>query len=273
MSHHDHHGSDDNSNDHHHSISNKILLRTLIVLLALTVITVAASRIDLGQRWNFVLAMFIASGKALLVTLFFMGLKYDNNENRGFFYSSIFFLAAFIVLTAADIFTRSADWRIGNAEILKTASGAGGPTFTKPWEKSEAMLAHAKKIYDINCAVCHGAEGKGDGPGSALPKKPRNFHEATGWVNERKPSAIYNMFLTGVPPFMPPYAQLSPVDRWALTHFVLSFGPPPAADDAASLKAVGVDTTKPDGGLGSGDQKKTIPVDFALERYLEKSKQ
>lgn len=35
-----------------------------------------------------------------------------------------------------------------------------------------------KALFATNCASCHGAEGKGDGPaGAALDPKPRNLHE------------------------------------------------------------------------------------------------
>ena len=47
------------------------------VLVVLTIVTVAASRVDFGIM-NLVIAMGIASVKAGLVALFFMHLKYEN---------------------------------------------------------------------------------------------------------------------------------------------------------------------------------------------------
>jgi mono/diheme cytochrome c family protein len=36
-------------------------------------------------------------------------------------------------------------------------------------------VSHGQQIYQARCALCHGAEGKGDGPASAaLNPKPRN---------------------------------------------------------------------------------------------------
>jgi cytochrome c oxidase subunit IV len=55
---------------------NKLFLKVLITLLILTVVTVGASRIDFGA-FNFVIAMLIASVKALLVAGIFMHLKYE----------------------------------------------------------------------------------------------------------------------------------------------------------------------------------------------------
>ncbi len=89
----------------HHVISVAMCVRLFVALLFLTVITVVASRIDFGV-FNFTIAMLIASVKAMLVVMFFMGLKYDSNENRAIFFSSLIFVFIFIFLTGADLFFR-----------------------------------------------------------------------------------------------------------------------------------------------------------------------
>jgi len=267
MSHHDQHDDKENHGNHH-ILSNKISRRTIISLFILTVITVAVSQIDLGQSLNFTIAMLIASTKALIVTMFFMGLKYDTNESRGFFYSSIIFVGIYFVLTASDVFTRPDGWQVGTQDVYLTAKSSG-PESKTPWISSPELLAHGKKTFEANCVSCHGAEGKGDGiGGAALPKKPRNFHSADGWVNARRGSAIFKMFNVGVPPFMPPYGHLPETDRWALAHFVLSLGPTPEADDAKSLAAIGID---PNAAPVAAAPARHIPVDFALERYVKSS--
>jgi cytochrome c oxidase subunit 4 len=68
--HHDDHGIS-------HTASVKNLLTTWIVLMILTVLTVAATRVDFGSGPNLAIAMFIAVVKATLVCMFFMHLKYD----------------------------------------------------------------------------------------------------------------------------------------------------------------------------------------------------
>ena len=45
--------------------------------MVLTVITVLATKVDLGASMNLVVAMVIATVKALLVALYFMHLRYD----------------------------------------------------------------------------------------------------------------------------------------------------------------------------------------------------
>ncbi|HLW69318.1 MAG TPA: c-type cytochrome [Candidatus Binataceae bacterium] len=42
---------------------------------------------------------------------------------------------------------------------------------------SPAARDQAAQIFDERCSACHGAEGRGDGPGAAaLKPKPINFH-------------------------------------------------------------------------------------------------
>ena len=70
-------------------------------LFVLTVVTVAASFIDLGA-FNIALALAIASVKALLVAFFFMHLFYDNKLYLIVFSAALFFLTIFITLTMFD---------------------------------------------------------------------------------------------------------------------------------------------------------------------------
>lgn len=68
---------------------------------------------------------------------------------------------------------------------------------------------------------------------------------------------------------MAAYPTLSTADHLALAHYVRSFAEfevPEASTE--KLATIGVDTSKEDGGLGGGEEQETIPVDFALERYL-----
>ncbi len=59
-----------------HIVPKKVYMNILLTLMFLTIVTVAASRWDFGA-WNTVIAMVIASVKALLVALFFMHLKFE----------------------------------------------------------------------------------------------------------------------------------------------------------------------------------------------------
>jgi cytochrome c oxidase subunit 4 len=77
-----------------------------IALLCLTVITAAVSFVDLG-RFNTVIALVIATVKALLVVLFFMHVKYTSERlTKIVIVSAIFWLFLLLALSMADYGTR-----------------------------------------------------------------------------------------------------------------------------------------------------------------------
>jgi len=88
-----HHGKD--APHEHHILSNALALKIWGILIGLTAITVIVAQIDLGPL-NFAVAMLVASIKASLVCIFFMGLKWDHKENAVIFTTSIIFLSIFM---------------------------------------------------------------------------------------------------------------------------------------------------------------------------------
>lgn len=88
-----------------HVIPLKVYLGVGATLMVFTVITVAAAQFDLGF-FNIVIALAIATTKALLVAFFFMHLYYDNKMLFLIFSSSIFFLSILISLTLMDTMRR-----------------------------------------------------------------------------------------------------------------------------------------------------------------------
>lgn len=60
-----------------HIVPYKVYVTVLSILIFLTIVTVWVSQYDFGTM-NMVVAMGVASIKALLVALFFMHLKYEN---------------------------------------------------------------------------------------------------------------------------------------------------------------------------------------------------
>ncbi|PIR23253.1 MAG: hypothetical protein COV44_03875 [Deltaproteobacteria bacterium CG11_big_fil_rev_8_21_14_0_20_45_16] len=255
----------DSDHGKHHILSNKTSLTVLLLLLVFTIFTVAIAQVHFGSL-NFPIAMLIASIKAILVMLFFMGLKWDNNENRAFFFGSFLFFGFFIFYCAVDLLGRRADSHVVGPILKESAST--GPQTEKPWLSSPEIVAHGKSVYEKQaCGTCHGDSGKGDGP-AGMALGARNFTVESGWKNGRKPSQVF-MTLTKGLGSMPQFDTIPAGDRWAVTHYVLAFGPDAPADSDEDLKAVGIDPSKPGGGLGSAEiEKKTIPVDFALDLYV-----
>ena len=85
-------------------------------------------------------------------------------------------------------------------------------------------VAAAAAIYQAQCAACHGATGKGDGPlGARLEPPPVAFtdHER---ARERSVFALYQVISQGLEgTAMASYAALPEEDRWALAFYVGQF--------------------------------------------------
>lgn len=93
------------SDSKHHIIPLNVYFKVIAILMVLTVVTVAAARVDFGAM-NTVIAMAIASVKAGLVLAFFMHLKYDDKLYLVTFGTGIFFLIVFYFFSWVDIYTR-----------------------------------------------------------------------------------------------------------------------------------------------------------------------
>jgi cytochrome c oxidase subunit IV len=90
----------------HIIMSSKFYYAIWIALLCLTVITAAVSFVDLGP-FNAVVALVIATVKALLVVLFFMHVKYTSEKlTKIVIVSAIFWLFLLLALSMADYATR-----------------------------------------------------------------------------------------------------------------------------------------------------------------------
>ncbi|MGC9224650.1 MAG: cytochrome C oxidase subunit IV family protein [Terracidiphilus sp.] len=100
----------------HHVVNPKIYIVILLALLAGTALTVLASYIDLGEWhiapgltlfWNPVVALAIATGKMLLVVLFFMHVKYSTKLTKLTVVSGLFMFLVLVGMTLSDYFTRA----------------------------------------------------------------------------------------------------------------------------------------------------------------------
>lgn len=95
----------DTHNDPHHIVSPKTYLVIFTLLLVLMFATVAVAFVDLGA-YNLVVAMGIATLKALLIILYFMHVRYSTSVVRLFVGIGFLWLIFFFVLTFGDYFAR-----------------------------------------------------------------------------------------------------------------------------------------------------------------------
>jgi c(7)-type cytochrome triheme protein len=164
-----------------------------------------------------------------------------------------------------------------------------------PVVSSPEVVARGGAVYRQLCAVCHGESGNGAGPLAApLDPAPRDFTVGKYKFRTTMPSSIptdhdiYTTITQGVPgTSMPPFANLSREDRWALTQFVKTFSekfakeqpapiplaPPPPdspellATGAGLYKEAGCDTCHGEKGRGDGPSAPTLKDDW--ERPLK----
>jgi len=150
-----------------------------------------------------------------------------------------------IVLAAGPASPAAPPARSGGALPISLA-----PTSLRP--ASPDLLALGKRVYDTQCAACHGADGRGEGEAAyLLYPKPRDltagkYALVSTWERVPTDEDLYRTISRGIPgSAMPSWGHLSEEERWGLVHYVKAFAErawtvPPSADP------------KPGGGVGQG---------------------
>ena len=105
----------------HEKVSTLTYLKVFAALAILTVLTVVASRLPLGEPWHTLLALSIATVKAALVLLFFMHVLYSSRLTWIVALGSIAWLAILIGLTFNDYLTRHWDPWQPTMKAIETA--------------------------------------------------------------------------------------------------------------------------------------------------------
>lgn len=118
------------NHSHNHILPLKVYLGIGAALLILTFVTVEVSLHDFGG-FNIVIALAIASIKALLVAFFFMHLWYDNKLYFISFTVCLLCLTVFIVLTMFDTARRGDIEAVFQNPINPRAEMYNSPNFAK----------------------------------------------------------------------------------------------------------------------------------------------
>jgi cytochrome c oxidase subunit 4 len=106
-----------------HAVPLRILVGTWMGLVILTVITVGATYVDLGEL-NIFLAMGIAVVKSTIVALYFMHLRWDKPFHSIVFVSAALFVMLFISLALLDTRQYAAEKIPGYAPEIEAAHAA-----------------------------------------------------------------------------------------------------------------------------------------------------
>lgn len=113
---------------HDHRGAAKTYARTLILLLVLTIITVAAAGVDFGSG-NVVIALTIATVKASLVALIFMHLRHEKPMNSVIAVAGFLFLGLFLMFCLIDAESRV---NLQPANLKPSAPPVAAPAHPSP---------------------------------------------------------------------------------------------------------------------------------------------
>jgi mono/diheme cytochrome c family protein len=119
--------------------------------------------------------------------------------------------SAVLLLGVMPVMAGETAWTAPAAE-----KGKGNPV------SREAGVQEGKKVFDLNCSMCHGPAGKGDGPaGAALSPKPKDLTAAA--VQAQTDGELFWKISTGRGA-MPPWQMLPEKDRWSVVRYIRTVG-------------------------------------------------
>ena len=94
-----------------------------------------------------------------------------------------------------------------------------------PVPADDASIARGQEIFNVNCAVCHGELGNGQGvmvqyfEANGAPRLPRDL--TADEMVQRPDNQYYNTVTNGLPPLMPSFGNLIPgEDIWDLINYI-----------------------------------------------------
>jgi mono/diheme cytochrome c family protein len=96
-----------------------------------------------------------------------------------------------------------------------------------PVAASPSSIAAGKKLYDSQCASCHGAAGKGDGKAGAMLKPTPSDLTDADWKHGQTDAEIFTVIRDGSKQTgMRAYGSRIPTnDLWNLVNYVRTLGP------------------------------------------------
>src|SRR5262245_44323922 len=100
-----------------------------------------------------------------------------------------------------------------------TILGMGAPE--NPTPADDASLARGKELFTINCQMCHGATGEGNGPISAFLTDFRPANLTSEVVQSKSDGSIFLTISNGLEGRMPALNEnLTVSERWDVVNYV-----------------------------------------------------
>ena len=120
--------------------------------------------------------------------------------------------AATVLLTIAMIWLTG--WSLGSDEPVP----ADILTKANPVQESEAVLDSARSLYKESCVMCHGEEGKGDGPMASMFKTAPADISNPEVLRAVTDGEIYWLISKGKKPMPQFESKMTEEERWGLVH-------------------------------------------------------
>jgi mono/diheme cytochrome c family protein len=108
-----------------------------------------------------------------------------------------------------------AAFQVSHGQFPATIDSMAG--IPNPTPMSDASLLNGRKYFQINCAVCHGDAGMGDGPATKLGMPGISL--VTDITKGRTDGYIFGMIRNGRG-LMPTYNRIEDPDRWDVVNYL-----------------------------------------------------
>ena len=145
-------------------------------------------------------------------------------------------------------------------QAVDSMSGLQNPT-----APDSASLANGRKYYAINCAVCHGVAGAGDGTVVKYGVFP--FPLASGPARGRTDGYIFGMIRNGRGN-MPSYNRIEEMDRWDVVNYVRALqGGPGAGVPTGQIAVPGFNGPAVPGATAMGPTRPVPHTAAQMESY------
>ena len=135
-------------------------------------------------------------------------------------------ISAWMVGVSAQGAAPAAGQHEAGAHTHATAAAVKNPVKSTP-----ESVAAGKKLYEAQCATCHGVTGKGDGKMAAsIPDpKPSDLTDAS-WKHGSTDGEVFTLIHDGAKGTgMRGYAaRMKPDDIWNVVNYLRTLGPAPA---------------------------------------------
>lgn len=100
---------------------------------------------------------------------------------------------------------------------------------------SKEELSEAGRLYNINCAICHGAKGHGDGP--IAEKVPGVANLTSDLFKAMADGTMYHSIEYGKNNMGSYASQLTPRERWQIIKYIRTLQGPAAAQASTTASA------------------------------------